>query len=208
MSLKYVLSQNLLQSVTDHEPEYVHLKRDASTLCEGPHDEQELFDAHSRLCDSSAEYVAKQLDDSVANAQTTDDKDQSSSLGQQKSTRPRPGQVELEETLSDYDHRLEDLKNKLKMCLSESESQLEKAKECENVLEGMRLWLKEGVAQLDDLQVKDPKCAVIETQQQKCQVKLVFNSTSLYIGTCDGVFIRDIRFFFYIGIVRRGGFSS
>ena len=100
-------------------------------------------------------------------------------IGQQKSTQPRPGQVELEATLSDYDHCLEDLKNKLKMCLSESESQLEKAKECENVLEGMRSWLKEGVTQLDDLQVKDPKCAVIETQQQKCQVKLVFNSTSL-----------------------------
>ena len=161
--------QDILQSAADHEPEYVSLKRDANTLCGGPDNEQELLDAHSKLRESSAEYVSKELD-VITKAHVANEEVQGSSLGKPNSTWPRPGQVELEEMLSDYDRRLEELKNKLQACLSQRESQLEGARECENLLEGMSSWLEGGVAKLDELRLRDPKCAVIETQQQKCQV--------------------------------------
>ena len=84
---------------------------------------------------------------------------------------PRPGQLELESTLSDYDHRLEELKNKLRGYLTERQAQLESARECDGLLDGVMSWLDVCEADLDGLRVRDPSCAAIENQQQKCQVR-------------------------------------
>ena len=162
--------QSLLQSISDHEPDFVSLKRDGHTLCLGPSNEQGLLSDIGQLHDSSAEYVAKKLNEITRETQDSD-RGQSSSPGKLTSMQHRPGQVELDSTLSDYDRRLEELKKKLRVCLSEREEQLERAREWEGLMEGMMSWLEGGVAQLDGLRVRDPSCDAIERQQQRCQVR-------------------------------------
>ena len=120
----------------------------------------------SQVRESSARFVAEKLD-ANAKEQLQTDKVQSVSPGQPNSA-VRPGQAEQQSTLSEYDHRLEELKKKLKVCLSERESQLENARECDGLLSEMMSWL--GGADLEGLRVRDPSSAVIENQQQKCQV--------------------------------------
>ena len=156
-----------MQSISDHEPDFMSLKREAHTLCQGPSDEHKLLSSHSQLRDSSSPFVAKQLDNIAVEKPESG---QRSSPGKLCWTRSRPGQVELESRLEDYERRLENLKKKLGVCLSERETQLESARECEALLGEMGAWLKGGVAKLDELRVRDPKRSVIEDQQNKCQV--------------------------------------
>ena len=143
------LLQDLLQSISDHEPEYVSLKKEASALCQGPSNETDLLSKSSQVQDSSAAFVAEQLAQ-VAMA--------------------RPGQDQLEATLSDYDRRLEELKARLAGSVGELERQLERARECDGVMGGLLSWVEAGEAELDSLRVRDPSSAVIEGQQQKCEV--------------------------------------
>ena len=161
----------MLQSISDHEPDYHSLKRDTHTLCQGPQDEQELIARNSSLRDSSSQFVAEQLADTAKQYAPVAEQ-QSTSTGQPSSAAAvsRPGQAELEQTLSEYDRRLEELKSKLRGSLSEREQQLESAKECEGLLEGVMSWLDVCEADLDGLRVRDPSSAVIEEQQQNCQV--------------------------------------
>jgi uncharacterized coiled-coil DUF342 family protein len=49
---------------------------------------------------------------------------------------------------------------------------LERARECQGILEGVGAWLKVGVVDLEELRVRDPSCAVIEEQQTKCQAMM------------------------------------
>ena len=160
-------SQDLLQSISDHEPDFTSLKKEAHTLCQGPPNEEKLLTSHSQLRESSATFVSKQLDETA----TETSKGQGSSPGKPGWTGPRPGQTELESRLADYERRLEELKEKLSVCQREREGQLEKARECQGLLDDLEAWLKEGVAKLDGLRVRDPSCAVIEEQQGKCQVQ-------------------------------------
>lgn len=157
--------QDLLQSISDHEPDFVSLKRDAKTLCQGPANEQGLLSKELEVRDSSAEFVAKQLDD-IAKVQSS----QVQGVSPGQPVLPRPGQGELESTLLDYDRRLEEIKNKLKLYLTERETQLESARECDGLLDGMMSWLDTCEADMDGLRVRDPSCAAIEKQQQTCQV--------------------------------------
>ena len=62
------------------------------------------------------------------------------------------------------------MRERLGRCLGERERQLERARECQGILEGVGAWLKVGVVDLEELRVRDPSCAVIEEQQTKCQV--------------------------------------
>ena len=62
------------------------------------------------------------------------------------------------------------MKERLARCLGERERQLERARECQGILEGVGAWLKGGVAELEELMVRDPNCVVIDEQQTKCQV--------------------------------------
>ena len=172
-----------MQSVSDHEPEFTSLKKEAHTLCQGAPSEHQLLTTHSQLRDSSAAFVGKKLDDVAVetpkdiDSKTTHGvametpKGRGSSPGKPPGwTSPRPGQGELEKKLSEYERRLEELKEKLGRCLGEREKQLGRARECKGLLEGVGLWLKEGVADLKGLKVKDPRCSVIEEQQSRCQV--------------------------------------
>ena len=157
--------QELLQSISDHEPDFVSLKRDAKTLCQGSANEQGLLSQKLQVRNSSAEFVAKQLDD-MAKVQSSEV--QSASAGEL--VLPRPGQEELEATLLDYDRRLEEIKNKLKLYLTERETQLESARECNGLLDRIMSWLDTCEADMDGLRMRDPSCAAIEKQQQTCQV--------------------------------------
>lgn len=141
------------------------MKRDAKTLCQGPANEQGLLSRNLEVRNSSAEFVAKQLDD-IAKFQSS----QVQGVSPGQPVLPRPGQGELESTLLDYDRRLEEIKNKLKLYLTERETQLESARECDGLLDGMMSWLETCEADMDGLRVRDPSCAAIEKQQQTCQV--------------------------------------
>lgn len=148
------------------------LKKEASSLCQGPPDEHKLLSSHSKLRDSSSAFVAKQLDDVIGDASVAvvTSEGQSSSPGQPSWAGSRPGQEGMESKLADYERRLEELKLKLKVCESEREKQLERAKEAESLFDDLGAWLKEGVVDLDGLRLRDPSCAVIEEQQIRCQV--------------------------------------
>ena len=76
----------------------------------------------------------------------------------------------MESRLADYERRLEEVKRLLQSCVSERESQLKRARECEDLLGEMGAWLRGGVVQLEGLRVMDPRCSAIGDQQAKCQV--------------------------------------
>ena len=82
----------------------------------------------------------------------------------------RPGQEQQEETLIDFSDRLEALKRKLTGAYSDLTSQLQKAKELQDVLQGLLAWVTEADKELDGLEVRDPSSAAIDTLQQRCQV--------------------------------------
>ena len=143
------------------------LKRNAHTLCQGPSDEQGLLSSTSQVRKSSAGFVAEKLDAIAEARQRESKKVQSASPGQQSSVL-RPGQVKMQSTLSEYDCRLEELKKKLKVFLTERESRLVSARECDGLLGEMMSWV--GGADLEGLRVRDPSSVAIQNQQQKCQV--------------------------------------
>ena len=155
----HALFQEILQSISDHEPDYVSLKRNAHTICEGPSDGKGLLANMSQMCESSAGFVAEA---------------QLQMLG-------RPGQAVMQSILSNYDRRLEELKKKLKVCLSERESLLERTRECDSLLSEMMSWMKG--ADLEGLRVRDPSSAVIQNQKHKCQVLTLPTTTCTYICT-------------------------
>ena len=84
----------------------------------------------------------------------------------------RPGQEQLEETISDFEKRLEALKKKLKIGLDNFTAQLEKATQFQEILAGPLSWVTEAEGQLESLKIRDPQSAAIEKQQQKCQVTI------------------------------------
>ena len=122
-------------------------------MCEGPLNEKNVLDKNSKLVESSAPFVAKEW---------------SAIAGQ---PRPRPGQDRLQSTLADFDERLENLKSQLSDRLSERRNQLERAKECAGILEGMTSWLDGCQGNLDGLTLRDPGSDVIKSQQVQCQVR-------------------------------------
>lgn len=135
--------QALQQNVSDHEPEFVFLKREVQTLCNGPDAESAYFDKASQLCKEGCP--------------TGHDF-------------PRPGQKEQEDIIEDYEKHLEALKKKLTAQSADLNSQLERGEEFESVTSDLSTWLDELETWLEDFKIRDPKSDVIESQQQKCQV--------------------------------------
>lgn len=91
----------------------------------------------------------------------------------------RPGQEQLEETLSDYEARVEALKQKLHSSSSQLSSQLEQAKKLDELLETLLSWVAEAEGQLDSLSVCELSSSVVNTQLQNCQVSFFFKSWTL-----------------------------
>ena len=135
--------QALQQNITDHEPEFVSLKREINKLCDGPNAESAYFDKLSGICMEGCP-VGRDL--------------------------PRPGQAEQDGTIADYDRRLEELKKKLSEQFHALNSQLERGKEFESMTSDLSSWLDELEGGLDNFKVRDPKSDVIKAQQQQCQV--------------------------------------
>ena len=133
--------QGLQQAITDHEPEFTSLKREAQKLCEGPPNEAEFL------------------------ARVSQDKEEAS--GQ---VAARPGQEQLEGTISDFDDRLEALKKKLRADSDDLNSQLDKARQFQDGLTKLLAWVTEAEGELDHLKISDPQSTAIEKQQQTCQV--------------------------------------
>lgn len=113
-------------------------------MCEGPSNESEYFSKLSQVSQ----------DKQLASGQDT----------------ARPGQQELEETLTGFTNRLEALRQKLSGLSMDFGSQLEKANEFQDVLQGLLSWVAEAEGRLDDLKVHDTTSTAIEQQLQKCQV--------------------------------------
>jgi len=82
----------------------------------------------------------------------------------------RPGQEQLEGTISDFDDRLESLKKKLRVDSEDLNSQLDKAAQFQDSLTELLAWVAEAEGELDDLKISDPQSTAIERQQQTCQV--------------------------------------
>lgn len=148
--------QALQQAISDHEPEFVSLKREAQKLCKGPDAESALFDK-----------VSLERDGSPVGC-----------------TLPRPGQKEQEETLADYERRLEALRNKLSEKTSDLNSQLEKGKEFESLTSELSSWLDSIEDKLGDFGIKDPKSAAIKSQQGQCKVCTSVHGTT-HVLVCE-----------------------
>lgn len=131
------------QHITDHEPEFVSLKRGVQELCNGPGAESAHNDAVSSL-DKEGCGVGRGL--------------------------PRPGQEEQQDIIADYDKRMEALKRKLAKQSADLSTQLEKGEEFESLTSDLSSWLDELERGLGDFKVSDPKSEVIGAQQEKCQV--------------------------------------
>ena len=137
------LIQALQQLLTDHQPELVSLRKESQHLFVGP--------------ESEPTYLS-QLNEAFPG-------DTNSASGV-----ARPGQRELEETLSDYEARFEALKQRLQSSSSQLSSQLEQAKKLKECLETLLSWVAEAEGQLDNLSVCELSSSVVNTQLQNCQV--------------------------------------
>ncbi len=84
---------------------------------------------------------------------------------------PRPGQREQDDIISDYERRLEALRNGLALQYADLSSQLEKSKEFESLLSGLDSWMDEVGEEMGGLKVRDPKSAALKSQVEKCQVR-------------------------------------
>lgn len=82
----------------------------------------------------------------------------------------RPGQEQQQETLADYEARLEALKQKVVQANAELGAQLEKGNKFQSGMADLTGWLSGLEGELDGLKVRDPKSSVIESQQGHCQV--------------------------------------
>lgn len=139
-----LLSQAFQQDITDHEPEFVFLKREINKLCEGPDAESAHFDKLSGIAAEGCS-VGRSL--------------------------PRPGQAEQDRIIANYEERLAALRGKMVEHSETLNTQLEKGKEFETVTSDLSAWLDDLEAGLDDFKIRDPNSEVIKAQQQKCQVK-------------------------------------
>ena len=83
---------------------------------------------------------------------------------------PRPGQDQLDETLSDFEKRLEALKGKFGGFSSDLSIQLEKAKRFQDGVQGLLAWVSEADKEQGELKVLDPCSTAIEDQLKKCKV--------------------------------------
>ena len=82
----------------------------------------------------------------------------------------RPGQKQQQETLADYESRLEALKQKFSEAAVDLSTQLEKSNKFQSGMTGLSDWLSDLEGKLDGLKVHDPKSSAIEAQQGRCQV--------------------------------------
>ena len=140
----YFLPQTLQQSITDHEPEFVSLKREIQTLCTETAAESAYLDRAAPLCKDGCP-VGCQL--------------------------PRPGQQEQDNIICDYEQRLEALRRMLTERAVDLASQLEKGKEFEGVTSDLAKWLDGLEAGLEDFKIRDPRSEAIRAQQERCQVR-------------------------------------
>lgn len=140
-----IFLQAIQQHITDHEPEFVSLKRGVQELCNGPSAESAHNDALSSLDDKEGRVMGRDL--------------------------PRPGQKEQLDTIADYDKRVEALKRKLAKQSADLSTQLKKGEEFDSLTSDLSSWLDELERGLDDFKISDPKSGVICAQQEKCQVQ-------------------------------------
>ena len=82
----------------------------------------------------------------------------------------RPGQQQQQETLADYEARLEALKGRFSEAAVELGTQLEKGNKFKSGMAGLSDWLSSLEGDMDGLKVRDPKSSAIEAQQGRCQV--------------------------------------
>ena len=134
--------QTLQQAITDHEPEFVSLQRELVNISQGPTIEPAFYDR-----------LSKDL--------------QSSSSGKDK---PRPGQQTQEETLKDYQERLDALKRSLVSTAEGLASKLEQSAQFKGDMAGLLDWMNDVVGRIDELVIRDPKSVPIEEQCSKCKV--------------------------------------
>ena len=110
-------------------------------MCEGPSEEVEYFEHLSRVKDHPE---GRDL--------------------------PRPGKDTQQETLEDYEARLEALKQKVTEATAELNAQLEKGNRFQSGMSDLTDWFSSLEGELDGLKVTNPKSTAIETQQGLCQV--------------------------------------
>ena len=140
------------------------MKREAQTLCEGPPTEAEYLTRASEGKETAPGQAAA-----------------------------RPGQEQLEETINDFDKRLEALKKKLKIDLDNLTAQLEKATQFQDVLAGLLSWVTEAEGELESLKISDPQSVAIEKQQQKCQVTIATKHALCYcICPSDAISVHSV----------------
>jgi len=138
--------QDMLQDVSDHEPEFTSLKREVGILCEGPAPEAVYWEKVSPLSAPGCP------------------------LGSQQA---RPGQADQNAIIQDYEERLEALKKLMQGRVQELNIQLEKGREFESKTEELSLWLGECAQKLAGLRIRDPKSSTISCQLLDCQVTLL-----------------------------------
>ena len=139
--------QSLQQSISDHEPEFTSLRRESQKLCEGPGQEKPLY-----------QHLAEFQDKTASGQDAT-----------------RPGQQEQEETLDDYERRLEALKRTFSEFSSVLAGQFGKAREFADGVSALLDWLAGTDAEVEGLKIRDPKSSAIELQLQKCNVSTCMN---------------------------------
>ena len=131
------------QDVNDHEPEFVSLKREVVILCDGPSTEPSYFKQAASLC-VDASPPGRDLD--------------------------RPGQLEQDHIIVDYENRLKALREKLNNQSAQLGSQLKRGQEFESLTSGLSTWMSDVEKELDGLKIRDPNSDAIRSQLQKCQV--------------------------------------
>ena len=121
----------------------------------------------------------------------------------------RPGQDQLEETISDFDKRLEALKKKLKIDLDNLTAQLEKATQFQDILAGLLSWVTEAEGELESLKISDPQSVAIEKQQQRCQVTIATKHALCYcicpsnISVCNFLIIQKCKYWSHLTKISR-----
>lgn len=87
---------------------------------------------------------------------------------------PRPGKEKQQETLDDYEARLEALKQHVSKATAELNEQMEKGNKFQSGMTDLSDWLSGLEEEMDGLKVHDPKSSAIEAQQGHCQVMLYY----------------------------------
>lgn len=156
------------------------MKRESQTLCEGPPTEAEYLTRVSQGKEPAPAQAAA-----------------------------RPGQDQLEETISDFDKRLEALKKKLKIDLDNLTAQLEKATQFQDILAELLSWVTEAEGELESLKISDPQSVAIEKQQQRCQVTIATKHALCYcicpsnISVCNFLIIQKCKYWSHLTKISR-----